>query len=164
MVTHSIPVAEVHQQLLAHLPTVTKNGYLLIRANNGTFCGIVTTADLSGRFETMARPFFLVGDIEVRLRKCLAVLDEETIARAQRFGKTGKITDLTFSEYKTLIDNEINWKRIGWAGVPRDQFVHRLDKIRRIRNDIAHFRPEPLSEENLRTLEAFAGLLRQYVP
>lgn len=163
MVADSIPVAEVHQQLLAHLPAITTHGYLLVRANNGTFCGIITSADVSGHFEIMARPFFLVGDVEARLRRCLAVLDQSAIAAVQR-KKTGQIVDLTFSEYKLLIDNEINWKRIGWTGVPRDQFVHRLDKVRRIRNEIAHFRPEPLTEANLATLEEFAGLLKQYVP
>ncbi|MCE7009980.1 CBS domain-containing protein [Kibdelosporangium philippinense] len=163
MTTDSIPVAEVHQQLLAHLPAITKQGYLLVRANNGTFCGIITSADVSGRFETMARPFFLVGDIEARLRKCLAVLNEDAIAAVQR-RKSGKITDLTFGEYKNLIDNDANWKLIGWPGVPRDQFIHRLDKVRIIRNEIAHFRPEPLAATSLAALEEFAGLLRQYVP
>ncbi len=165
MVTESIPVAEVHQQLLAHLPSITASGYLLVRANDGTFCGIVTAADVSARFEGMARPFFLIGDIEVRLRRCLAVLDQAAIVDVQQKNrKTGRIVDLTFGEYQRLIDNEINWKRIGWTGVPRDQFAQRLDKVRRIRNEIAHFRPEPLTDASLRTLEEFAGLLRQYVP
>jgi CBS domain-containing protein len=155
--------AEVHHQLLAHLPTITEHGYLLVRANDGKFCGIITSGDVSGHFETMARPFFLVGDIEARLRKCLAVLDEENVRAVQKW-KTGKIADLTFGEYKRLIDNEANWKRIGWTGVPRDQFVHRLDKVRVIRNEIAHFRPQPLTRASLTTLAEFAGLLRQYVP
>lgn len=165
MVTDSIPVAEVHQHLLVHLPSITSHGYLLVRANDGAFCGIVTAADVTTRFEGMARPFFLVGDIEARLRKCLAVLDKETVAAVQQKNwKTGRIADLTFGEYQRLIDNEVNWKQIGWTGVPRDQFTHRLDRVRRIRNEIAHFRPEPLTEANLHTLEEFAGLLRQYVP
>ncbi len=42
MVTDSIPVAEVHQQLLAHLPSIVTRGYLLVRANDGQFCGIIT--------------------------------------------------------------------------------------------------------------------------
>jgi hypothetical protein len=164
MVTDSIPVAEVHQQLLAHLPAITTHGYLLVRANSGAFCGIITSADVSGRFEIMARPFFLIGDIEARLRRCLAVLEHSAVAAVQRRRKTGRIVDLTFGEYKFLIDNEVNWKRIGWTGVPRDQFVHRLDKVRMVRNEIAHFRPEPLTDANLATLEEFAGLLKQYVP
>lgn len=155
--------AEVNHQLLAHLPTITKHGYVLVRASDGKFCGIVTSADVSDHFETMARPFFLVGDIEARLRKCLAVLDEEAVKAVQK-RKTGKIVDLTFGEYKYLIDNEANWKRIGWTGVPRDQLVHRLDRVRMIRNEIAHFRPQPLSTSSLATLEEFAGLLKQYVP
>ena len=165
MVTDSIPVAEVHQQLLVHLPSITTCGYLLVRANDGTFCGIVTAADVSARFEGMARPFFLIGDIEARLRKCLAVLDQAAIAAVQhKNGKTGQIVDLTFGQYQRLIDNEANWKQVGWTGVPRDQFTHRLDKVRRIRNEIAHFRPEPLTEADMCTLEEFAGLLKQYVP
>lgn len=165
MVTVGMPVAEVHQHLLPHLPTLNKHGYLLVRENNGTLCGIITPADVNGRFETMAKPFFLVGDIEARLRKCLAVLDREAVAAVQfKNKKTGRVSDLTFGQYQQLLQQKANWQRIGWPGVPQDLFVTRLDRVRVIRNEIAHFRPEPLSAAALDTLEEFAGLLKQFVP
>jgi CBS domain-containing protein len=163
MITDTMSVAETHNQLLAYLPNVATYGYLLVRANDGMFCGIITAADLGVQYEIMARPFFLVGDIEARLRKCLAILDSSAIAAVQKYKKTGQITDLTFGEYRFLLDNDDNWTKVGWS-VPRDQIINRLETVRKIRNEIAHFRPEPLSGSNLKTLEDFASLLRQYVP
>jgi hypothetical protein len=159
------PVAQASHQLLTHLPAIAEHGYVLVRASDGTFCGVVTGADVSGCYETMARPFFLVGDIEARLRRCLEVLDEDAIRAVQLpKRKTGRIVDLMFGQYQRLLDNEVNWARIGWTGVPHQQFVHKLDRVRRIRNEIAHFRPDPLTMDARATLEEFAGLLKQYVP
>ncbi|GAA2986621.1 hypothetical protein LV75_005178 [Actinokineospora diospyrosa] len=78
--------------------------------------------------------------------------------------KTGKIADLTFGEYRFLIDKGINWRCIEWAGLPREQFVHRLNRVRLIRSEIAHFQPDPLAATSLATPEEYAGPLRQHVP
>ncbi|MEU8258357.1 hypothetical protein AB0C06_29295 [Micromonospora inaquosa] len=64
-------MAEVHQELFTHLPELTHHGYLLVRDYIGFFVGIIAGADITGRFHTLASPFFLVAEIEFRLRKCL---------------------------------------------------------------------------------------------
>jgi CBS domain-containing protein len=170
------PVVEAHHDFFSLLPRVSEDGYLLVRANSGTFSGIVTTADITQRFDTTAWPFFVVGEIESRLRKCLgAKISEEAIRAVQSTqpGKnTGLITDLMFNGYVKLLDGDQqhpalrvraheNWQALGWPGVDRGQFVRQLDRVRNIRNTIAHFDAEPLTPKRCGELREFVGLLRQ---
>ncbi len=167
------PVAEEHQDFFSLLPMVSEFGYLLVRGNHGRFTGIVTASDIADRFNATAWPFFVIGEIEFRLRKCLgSKIDTEAIRAVQRYEKTGQIADLMFGDYVRLLkadqDREAlrvradqNWKALGWSGVDRAQFVHQLDRVRRIRNKVAHFDPEPLSAKLSGELRQFVNLLRQ---
>ncbi|MCX5393180.1 HPP family protein [Streptomyces sp. NBC_00094] len=168
------PVVEAHHDFFQLLPRVSDDGYLLVRASDGSFCGIVTTADITQRFDATAWPFFVVGEIESRLRKCLgARIGEDAIRAVQLSNKrTGLITDLMFGGYVKLLDgdqqnpalrtrSDENWQALGWPGVDRVQFVRQLDRVRVIRNGIAHFDAEPLSPRSAKELREFVGLLRQ---
>ncbi len=165
------PVAQVHHELFPHLPQVVESGHLLVRDGTGVFQGIVTTADIARRFESTALPFFLVGEIELRLRKCLgAKLQPDAIKAVQKWKKTGDIADLTFGEYVRLLkpttggggsgDPDANWQALGWAGMSRNQFVHQLDEVRKVRNSIAHFADEPLAQDVVGNLRSFCALLK----
>ncbi|WP_326752422.1 CBS domain-containing protein [Streptomyces hirsutus] len=174
------PVVHAHDDFFSVLPAICEHGYVLVRANSGQISGIVTAADITRRFDSTAWPFFVVGEIEFRLRKCLgAKLGEDAIRAIQRNDqKTGNIADLMFGQYVMLLDGDQrnkqgqrkealcaaadqNWHTLGWTGVNRVQFVHQLDRVRDIRNQIAHFDPEPLSPQRSEDLRQFVGLLRQ---
>jgi CBS domain-containing protein len=173
------PVAHARDEFFSLLPAICEHGYVLVRAHNGRISGIVTAADITQRFDATAWPFFVIGEIEFRLRKCLgAKISEDAVRAVQQYGKTGKIADLMFGNYVKLLDGDQrgsngqrkealctaadqNWQALGWTGVNRVQFVHQLDRVRRIRNQIAHFDPEPLSAERSEELRQFVGLLRQ---
>ncbi|GAA3436936.1 CBS domain-containing protein [Kutzneria kofuensis] len=175
MVTDSLPVAEVHQELFAQLPLVAEHGYVLVRSNSGVVCGIVTAADIADRFHETALPFFLVGEIEFRLRKCLGELPPERIKAVQPNRpetQTGNIADLMFGDYVKLLDAhqqdrrlrenaDGNWQALGWSGVDRTQFVHHLKEVKSTRNMIAHFDSKRLTPERITELRQFSGLLRQ---
>ncbi len=174
------PVVHAHDDFFSVLPTICEHGYVLVREGNGRISGIVTATDITQRFDVTAWPFFVVGEIEFRLRKCLgAKLGEDAIRAVQQNDrKTGNIADLMFGQYVTLLDGDQrskaghrkdalcaaadeNWQALGWSGVNRVQFVHQLDRVRDIRNQIAHFDPEPLSPQRSEELRQFVGLLRQ---
>ncbi|MET7474724.1 CBS domain-containing protein [Streptomyces sp. NPDC005648] len=170
------PVVEEHQNFFAALPLVSEKGYVLVRRNDGRFSGIVTSADITERFDATARPFFIVGEIEFLLRKCLgAAIDPEAIKAVQpKNRQTGKISDLQFGDYVKLLDGQQvkeslrpmadqNWPALGWPMVNRVQFVYQLDQVRKIRNKIAHFAPEPLEQQSLEELGQFLRILRQLV-
>ncbi|MFE2179611.1 CBS domain-containing protein [Streptomyces sp. NPDC059455] len=168
------PIADSRQDFFSLLPIISEYGYVLVRDSGGQFTGIVTGADITERFDATAWPFFVVGEIEFRLRKCLGTaLDPDNIRAVQPNNKkTGQITDLMFNGYVKLLDGhqqnpalcplaDQNWQALGWTGVDRVQFVHQLDRVRAIRNMIAHFDPEPLSKRLSDELRQFVGLLRQ---
>ncbi|WP_405794732.1 CBS domain-containing protein [Streptomyces sp. NBC_01506] len=170
------PIADARADFFSQLPIICEYGYLLVRDSSGRFTGIVTATDITERFDATAWPFFVVGEIEFRLRKCLGTaLDPDAIRAVQPNSpsrQTGLITDLMFNGYVKLLDGhqqnpalcpkaDQNWQALGWTGVDRVQFVHQLDRVREIRNMIAHFDPEPLSKKLSDELRQFVGLLRQ---
>lgn len=173
MIKDDLAVAEMHQELFGYLPQLAQHGYLLVRANNGKITGIITGSDITARFHTLALPFFLVGEIESRLRLCLG--PKLTGAPVQSLGprhSDGDFSKLMFGEYLKLLDGDQqnphlralshdNWTCLGWGGVDRIQFVAQLDRVRIIRNHIAHFDEQPLSPQQIDELSEFSGLLKQ---
>jgi hypothetical protein len=172
MLKDPLPVAEVHQDLFPRLSEVEDHGYLLVRSNSGIIQGIITGADITSRFHSIAWPFFLVGEIEFRLRRCLGPnLNGDPVRAVQSNKKTGDVADLMFGEYLRLLDPDqtsaqgranaaTNWGALGWT-VNRAQFVHQLRQVKSIRNSIAHFDDKPLSPQQLDELTEFSGLLKQ---
>ncbi|MDY7090568.1 MAG: hypothetical protein SYR96_36440 [Actinomycetota bacterium] len=128
----------------------------------------MTTADLSEAIASTANPFFVLAEVERQLRDIIddkftpeelaAVLDPQDRER-----DVSSADQLTFGEYKRLIEVPDNWERLAWD-LDRKLFVDALDDVRQIRNDIMHFSPDPLDEEQLRTLADFARWLRRIRP
>ncbi|WP_410535975.1 CBS domain-containing protein [Streptomyces sp. KL2] len=174
----SLPVADARQEFFAALPVIREHGYLLVRGDDGCLSGIVTAADVTERFEGAARPFFIVGEIESLLRRCLgAALDKEAIRAVQTNKKpehrTGQVSDLMFGDYLRLLDGDQakqslaeradrNWEALRWPNMPREQFVGLLKRVKDIRNRIAHFDEKPLPREMIDELTTFAKLLRAF--
>ncbi|MFE2686196.1 CBS domain-containing protein [Streptomyces mirabilis] len=175
----SLPLADARQEFFAALPVIREHGYLLVRGDDGCLSGIVTAADVTERFEGAARPFFIVGEIESLLRRCLgAALDQEAINAVQTNKKpehrTGQVTDLMFGDYLRLLDGnqtkqsmaeeaDANWAALKWPNMPREQFIGRLKRVKDIRNRIAHFDEKPLPQEMIDELTTFAKVLRAFV-
>ncbi|MFF0202712.1 CBS domain-containing protein [Streptomyces sp. NPDC005017] len=176
----SLPVHDARQEFFAALPVIREHGYLLVRGDDGCLSGIVTAADVTDRFEGAARPFFIVGEIESLLRRCLgAALDTETVKAVQTNKKpehrTGQVSDLMFGDYLRLLDGDQtkqslaeradrNWAALKWPNMPREQFIGLLKRVKDIRNRIAHFDEKPLPQEMLDELTTFANVLRAFAP
>ncbi|MBF6231831.1 CBS domain-containing protein [Nocardia farcinica] len=167
----TVDSAETHHELFPRLPIIQKQGFLLVRERTGEFSGIITTADVTAHFHQSALPFFLIGEIEGKLRKLLGSLSPQAIALVQTGrNKTGDIHDLMFGQYELLLRTnhtkeelrasaDANWQRLGWTTVDRTLFVAQLGRVRAIRNAIAHFSPKQLPESDLDELRSFAQLL-----
>ncbi|MFE3497583.1 hypothetical protein [Streptomyces sp. NPDC059175] len=75
-------IVNASAHLLPVLPVIRAHEFVLVRAADGQVSGIVTSADLAGEFGTVARPFFTLGEIERRLRRCLGrVYDEDDVQK-----------------------------------------------------------------------------------
>lgn len=126
-------------------------GYVLVQDGDRTITGIVTAADLSHHFRDLAAPFLFVGEIEGHLRNLIHgkfTLDE--LRAASRSGNERPIegsADLTFGGYCQLLGNQETWERMELE-VDRAGLIEHLKSVGRIRNNVMHFSPDGLGDED----------------
>jgi hypothetical protein len=154
--------------LLAQIPRIVDAGFVFVQAVNRQISGIVTTADLSNQFATLAQPFFLLAEVERRFRRIIdrsfdlyqiqAAADPSDPHRNVR-----SADDLTLGEYVRIFENPERWTQLGWT-LDRVEFVQAFHQVRSIRNDVMHFSPDPLDEEQIRQLQLFLKWLRKLDP
>ncbi len=145
-------------ELFSQISTVYDAGFVFVRDDDERVCGIVTTADLADQFRLRTEPFFQLGEIERRLRRCIArafSVDDLQCVASRRSPLTS-VDQMTFYQYARLLDDENRWRRLKWR-IPRESFVRDLDAVRVIRNPIMHFRTDLLTSEQK---DRLASLLR----
>jgi CBS domain-containing protein len=142
---------------------IVEHSYVLVRAQDRTISGIVTTTDLSLQFQQLSEPFLLLAEIENHVRKLIDgrfTVDELSSVKDQadpeRVIET--VADLTFGEYIRLLENPDHWAKTGLR-VDRKVFVKELDKVRLIRNDVMHFDPDGITNEDHSLLRHFVQFL-----
>lgn len=69
--------------------------------------------------------------------------------------------DLTLGEYCQVIGKEERWKALE-LDLCRRVFLERLQRIREVRNDVMHFSPDGISDEDVQALRSFARFFRTY--
>ncbi len=153
------------QSLFAVINLVVEHEYVLIRDARNAVTGIVTTSDLSEQFGQLAEPYILLGEIENHLRdvidRCFKASELAEIRNPQDGERSvGAASDLTFGDYKRLFEEPGRWDRLGLP-LDRGEFVGQLETIRRIRNDVMHFDPDGIGEEDLRSLRKFVRFLQR---
>lgn len=156
------------EDLIALIPTIIEQGFVFVSNPDHTLGGIVTTADLSNQFGTVAKPFLLLGEIERRLRHVLTLnFAADELARLRDPSDGGRAIDsahsLTLGEIVRCLENAENWQRLSWP-VDRVEFISALHGVREIRNDVTHFSPDPLTDEQDKVLQNFARWLRVMEP
>lgn len=148
--------------LLRAVYEVYKNDFIVVTADDGSPCGIVTTADISSQFLTWTEPFVMMEQIENLIRHILdgKILKEDLEKVCQEdTRKPETIDDLTFGEYIALMENPKQWERIGLKSVDRTLFIQSLHEVREIRNDIMHFDPEGIDYTSRARLKAMGDYL-----
>lgn len=150
--------------IFSAIDDIISNEYVLIRTSDNVICGIVTTSDLSQQFRQLGEPFLLLGEIENYVRRML--LDKYTIDELQaacmpseKERRIQRISDLTLGEYVRLIENPDDWAKLA-INVDRQVFVEKLDEIRQIRNDVMHFDPDGIAEQDVNRLREFVRLMQ----
>jgi CBS domain-containing protein len=163
------PPLRLSDDLLSNVPRIVDKGFLFVEGTDRRISGIVTVADLAEEFEESARPFFLVGDIERRLRRIVERIPPELGPPAEtdegEEGVSGSSSpeDMTFGDYLRLFEQPAVWSSFGWR-IDRVAFVHQLDRIREIRNDVMHFSADPLDEKQAEALRRFVETLQVLSP
>jgi hypothetical protein len=153
------------ESLFAAISVIAAHDYVLVRANDQQIAGIITASDLNEQFRKLAEPFLLVGEIENGVRRMLHGKFTVAELKSAKFPDDTErevegVADLTFGEYLRLLEPEKHWTKLKLE-IDRVEFIKRLEKIREIRNDVMHFDPDGLEEEDLNTLREFAQFLKR---
>ena len=141
---------------------VSEHGYVLVRAGDKTIAGIVTATDLLRLFLELAEPFLFIGEIERHLRNLIHgtfTLDQLRKAAGGKKPVEGA-AGLMFGGYQHLLGDKDNWKQLG-LGIDRGEFIRNLDSVRKTRNEIMHFNPDGIDDDQRRTIRSVARFLDQ---
>lgn len=161
------PAREVRydQELVEVLPLLLEDEFVFVRNQSNEVAGILTATDVAQAYGEMASPFFVLGELDQRLRSALAryLTIDAVVKCCDPDGERGIVSfnDLTFGDYQRTFESPDNWASLGWP-LDRTAFIQRLDEIRQIRNDVMHFNPDPVPPEAISKLRNFVKLLRDF--
>lgn len=162
-----VNVVDYEEPLLRAINIIIEKEFAVVQKQDKTVSGIVTIADISEQFMTSTEPFLLLEQIENHIRQILdgKFLVDELI----NFCKIGDqerpiehIDDLTFGDYIRIIENPEYWDKLHLS-IDRVHFIKQLEKVRKIRNDIMHFNPEGISDNQRIDLTKMASFLMEIV-
>jgi hypothetical protein len=161
-------VVRSNDDLLEKIPRVVEAGFVFVQGPEREISGIVTTADLSYQFAILATPFFMLAEIERRLRRIIdgAFTSDELrnfVDPSNASRPVHSANNLTMGEYVRLLEQPDRWLRLKWS-LDRKEFVEALDGVRGVRNEVMHFSPDPLDDDQIRQLEDFLRWLRKLDP
>jgi hypothetical protein len=153
------------ESLFTAIVKIAAHDYVLVRAPDQQVSGIITAIDFNEQFRKLAEPFLLVGEIENGIRRMLhGKFTQNELIAAKNPGDDGRqinaVADLTFGEYIRLIENESGWAKLK-VEIDRAEFIKRLNDVREIRNDVMHFDPDGLDDDDLHFLREFATFLKR---
>lgn len=150
--------------LFEAISVIVEHGYVLIRGADRKISGIVTASDLSEQFVSMAGPFLFIGQIEGHLRQLIhrKFTIEELRRSSLAPDKIEGAADLTLGDYQNLLGKPENWEKLNFE-IDRKEFVHHLERVREIRNEVMHFDPDGLGEDDVRMLRDVARFFENLV-
>jgi CBS domain-containing protein len=159
-------VIDANGTLFDAIPTIVKHGYVLVRdQKDKRITGIVTASDLSLQFQQLAEPFILLREIELHIRRLLkdkvSPIDLESLVTPDMPNKKlESIADLSFGEYIRLFQHPNFWARLSLK-IDKTCLTDQLEEVRKIRNDVMHFDPDPMTSKQLDMLKDAAKFMQQ---
>jgi restriction system protein len=160
-------VVDLTDDLLPLLPRIAEAGFVLVRSPDRTLSGIVTASDLTLEFGALAEPFFLLGELESRLRRAVAeAFDPEELAEFLSDANDRafeSVEDLSFGQLIRIIQPPDRWERLGWP-IDRPIFLIHVDQVRETRNSLVHFRGDLPSVQDVEQIKRLLELMRRLSP
>lgn len=149
--------------IFSALPRIVEYSYVLVRSPDQRISGIITTTDLSTQFKQLSEPFLLLSEIENHIRKLIdGKFTKEELTKIVNPSDSERtidsVADLTFGEYIRLFEDPSLWIKTGLK-IDKRTFTKELDKVRIIRNDVMHFDPDGISEDDHELLHHFVRFI-----
>lgn len=150
--------------LLEAINLVYKNDFIVVLGRDNKPCGIVTVTDISSQFLVQTQPYVMLEEMENQIRRMIDgvfLLEDVQDICHEHNRPVQTVDDLTFGEYVRLLENPDNWNKLPIGDkIDRKIFIEQLKQINDIRNDVMHFNPEGLAEEDIRLLTETINFLR----
>lgn len=152
--------------LITAVSKIVQHEVVLVRGQDSSITGLITTTDLALEFRKLSEPFLLLGEIENQIRRLiLTKFNLADFKALKSLAETGReitdISDLSMGDYVRLLQDPEMWSRIG-CKLDRKTFVGYLDSVRQIRNDVMHFHPDPVEIDDIRMLQEIARFFRAF--
>lgn len=152
------------RHLIDVLPELSQRGFVYVQGHRNEITGVVTTADVVSLYGETVVPFFLIGEIDLELRDLIAdywtIGDVVAICYPDSQRPPRSHDDMTFGDYHRILADDERFNDLKW-GLDRKAFSERLDEIRVVRNNVAHFGQDPVDDQAVKKLRDFLGLVRQ---
>jgi len=166
--TESVEEVNLEDDLLPLLPRVAAAGFLIVRARDNTMSGIVTVADVTEEFDSLASPFFLLGELERRLRLVIAAHCDGIELGKYRDPddperEVSSVDSLALGEITRILEHEDIWRRLGWHA-DRISFIQTLHQVRQVRNRLMHFSPDLPTGQEINQMRHLLKFIRSFVP
>lgn len=157
------PCLHRHDHLLDQIGLIRQYRFAFVHSPDGRHVdGIVTLADLTANFVDFISPIVKLEEIEFRLRKVLETIKLSDIRRGlaePRKKKVKRVADLTLGEFERVLEIESCWVQLPSRLREQEGFLDRLSTVVWIRNSLAHYAPDPLTDELLKALDMMLRLL-----
>jgi CBS domain-containing protein len=158
-------IVDANRTLFDAIPLIVDHGYVLVRQRDRRITGVVTASDLSLQFQQLAEPFLLLREIELHVRQIIrGKVTPEDCALLDSSPPSNRplqdIADLTFGEYVRLFEHPKIWGKLDLR-IDRVVFTKLLDDVRKVRNDVMHFDPDPMTPDELAVLKRAVRLMQE---
>lgn len=150
-------VIDFDEELFSQIDEIYRRGYVFVRGEDRrNLIGIVTAHDLARQFGALARPFSLLEEAELRLRRhTRRCLPEEVIEKV-----TPKwAANPTFGGYVKIFEAPHHFDMLNWP-LDHQTFLDLLTKAKDIRNELMHFSGEEVPEQDLAAIEGFCSTIK----
>jgi len=158
-------IVDSDRTLFDAIPVIVEHGYVLVRQRDRRITGVVTASDLSLQFQALSEPFLLLREIELHLRQImrgkisrddLSILDNPIPDGRNRLD----VVDLTLGECVRLFENPRIWGKLNLS-IDRVVLTELLNDVRKVRNEVMHFDPDPMTQDELAILKRAVRLMQE---
>lgn len=165
VIDDQIPAVHRTDHLLDRLTYVSQYGFLFVYDDDRhTIDGILSSADLAEEFGAFVQPFMILEEIENHLRTvvdAVFTLDEIKTAASLKNDYVHSAANMMMGDYVKMLKKEEYWRRVGWR-FPQALFLEKMGDVKKVRNAVMHFSPDPLTREQIEAITGFCNILRKH--
>ncbi|MGW4525111.1 CBS domain-containing protein [Amycolatopsis sp. NPDC004378] len=156
--TVQVRVIGIDEELFGQIDEIYRRGYVFVQGEDRrTLIGVVTANDLALQFGKLARPFALLEEAELRLRRhTKRCLPEDVLEKAAPKWANG---NPTFGNYVSLFEKQHHFDMLNWP-LDHEAFLQLLRDARRIRNELMHFSGDEIQDQDLPAIEGFCSTIK----